>query len=453
MATSITMPQLGESVVEGTIARWLKREGETIQKYEPLVEVITEKVNVEVPSPVAGTLQRIAVPEGATVPVGTEIAVILEAGEVGAPRREPEPVGAASTQAQRAPEPALVSAMATAIPVVPPADGPGARRYTPVVVRLAQQYHVNLEDVPGTGLGGRVTKEDLLRYLQEQQEIERPTAPPPPSPQTPLPEQIAAAAAHIELTAPVPSAPQPWASERVAMPPQAPVEEEIIPLTPMRRAIAEHMARSARTIPHAWTMVEVDVTGLVQVRAQAKEEFQRRTGLDLTYLPFVIKAVAEALRENPMVNSAWGDDHIIRKRGIHIGVAVSRPDGLLVPVIRRADELNIAGLARACSDLIERARRGNLSLNDVQGSTFTVNNPGTFGSVLSQPIVPVGQAAILNMEAIIKRPVVRDNAIAIRAMINLCLSFDHRILDGAEALAFLQAVRWRLEAMQPGMMV
>jgi 2-oxoisovalerate dehydrogenase E2 component (dihydrolipoyl transacylase) len=231
----------------------------------------------------------------------------------------------------------------------------------------------------------------------------------------------------------------------VARVPQPAAGDQTLKLTPMRRSIAEHMARSKSTIPHAWTVTEVDMTNIVRVRQAAREGFRRQEGVDLTYVPFVIKAVVANLRQHPILNAAWGGDHIILRKELNIGVAISLDDGLVVPVIHHADDKNVAGLAKALEDLAGRARARKLTLEDVQGGTFTVNNPGTFGSVISYAIINEPQAAILNMEAIVKRPVVIEDAIAIRSMMNLCLSFDHRVMDGVAAVRFLQAVRASLE--------
>lgn len=403
MTVKVVMPQLGESVAEGTIVRWIKKVGERVEKYEPLLEVMTDKVNAEVPAPAAGILREILVPEGETVPVGRELAVIAEA-EAKVEAAAPAPVGQGAAQAE------VTEA------------GEGLRqRYSPIVRRLAQEYGIDLSQVPGRGLGGRVTKEDVLRYVAERER----------------------AAAVREAPAPT----------RPEAPPAAPPEEEAVPVSPMRRQIAQHMVRSYQTIPHAWLAMEADVTKLVRFREAIKAEFRRREGVDLTYLPFVVKATVEALKEFPILNAVWAEDKIILKKRINVGIAVALEDGLIVPVIKDADQKSIAGLARAIADLTERARAGRLTLEDVQGGTFTVNNTGALGSVISRPIINEPQVAILTSEAIVRRPVVVDDAIAIRSMMFLCLSFDHRVIDGLTASRFLQAVKRRLEAMDENMSV
>jgi 2-oxoisovalerate dehydrogenase E2 component (dihydrolipoyl transacylase) len=411
-ATRVTMPQLGESVTEGTIGRWLKQVGEPVKKYESLVEIITDKVNAEVPAPVAGVLQAISAPEGATVAVGTEICVIEVAG-----------AEAASPVTERvAPPAATAEPSAAAAPAAQVEKRDEGGRLSPAVRQLAEEQKVDVSRIAGSGLGGRVTKKDVLDYVAAQGTPSRASA--SPRAEAPAPRTAPAA---------VGRAPQPAAGDQT------------LKLTPMRRSIAEHMARSKSTIPHAWTVTEVDMTSIVRVRQAAREGFRRQEGVDLTYVPFVIKAVVENLRHHPILNAAWGGDHIILRKELNIGVAVSVEDGLVVPVIHHADDKNLAGLAKALEDLAGRARTGKLTLEDVQGGTFTVNNPGTFGSVISYAIINQPQAAILNMEAIVKRPVVIEDAIAIRSMMNLCLSFDHRVMDGVAAVRFLQGVRASLE--------
>lgn len=441
MATlKIELPHVGESVTEGIINRWLKRVGDRVEKYEPLAEVVTDKVTMEMPSPASGVLTRLLAQEGQTVPMGTVIAEMEVEGAVApeAPQREAPAVAApASRLAQEVDrigvllkDVAPVGPTGSGAPVAeaaPPAEAaPRHQRYSPAVQRLAAEHGVDLSRVTGTGIGGRVTRKDVENYIASMPRREAaptPQAAPGPAP-TPAPARAPAGAA--------PAA-----------------DEERMPLAPVRRMIAEHMVKSASQIPAAWSIVEVDVTGLVQRREALKAEFQRREGINLTYLPFVVKAVAESLRGHPLLNSSWGGDAIILKRRINIGIAVSTDYGLVVPVVHDADTLSIAGLARAMDALTTRARQGKLALADVQGGTFTVNNTGALGSVVSQPIINHPQAAILTTEAIVKRPVVINDAIAIRSMMNICLTFDHRVMDGAEASAFMASVKRRLESIGP----
>ncbi|MBI1886631.1 MAG: 2-oxo acid dehydrogenase subunit E2 [Chloroflexi bacterium] len=409
MAFTLTMPEVGETVTEGTVERWLKKPGDRIDKYEPVVEVNTDKVDVELPSPVSGTLKEILVEEGAVVKVGAALAVIDEVGVPEAMREEAAP--AEAKPADEAKPPAAARAERRHRGPAEAAERPGRHRATPRVRRVAEELGVDLAVVQGTGPGGRILEEDVRAFAGK-----------------------AAAGA-----APAPGPP-----------PKVEQEEEAVPLTSIRRTIAQRMAASKFSAPHAWMMMEADVTGLVRLREARREEFRQKAGTDLTYLPFVINATAEALREQPMVNASWAEDKIVLKKRIHVGVAVAAEQGLLVPVIHDADRLSIAGLAQATADLAARARAGKLRLEDVQGGTFTVDNTGWFGSVVSMPIINQGQAAILAMEAITKRPVVLENdAIAVRSVMNLCLSFDHRILDGAIAGNFLGAVKSRLEAVGP----
>ena len=450
MAITIDLPQVGESVVEGTISKWLKQPGETVEKYDPLVEVETDKVTMEVPSPVDGVLTRILVEEGTTIPMGTPIAEIEAAdGQVVAPEppqpketiteRVPEqvgttgyfmkdvkPVGPTGGGVEEAlPAPAADAAVPSpaqikAAPLTSPAPSVERQReetgrHSPAVRRLASEHNVDLSQIKGTGLGGRATRNDVMDFI----------------------ESRGAASSGLRAHAGAPS------------PGGVGAEEEAVPLSRIRRVIAENMVRSASEIPHAWSMVEVDVTGLVKRREAAKEAFQQSEGIGLTYLPFVIKVVVESLKEHPMLSSTWGGDKIIVKKRVHIGIAVAAPDGLVVPVIHDPDTLTIAGLAKTAADLTARARDGKLTLPDIQGGTFTLNNTGALGSIVSQPIINHPQAAILTTEAIQKRPVVVGDGIAIRSMMNICLSFDHRIIDGAQAGAFLQSVKLRLEAIGP----
>jgi 2-oxoisovalerate dehydrogenase E2 component (dihydrolipoyl transacylase) len=399
----IKMPQLGESVTEGTVDRWLKQEGDYVRRDEAIVEVVTDKVNAEIPSPYEGRLVRISVPEGTTIPIGVEIAVI-------------ELAGAEAPPAEAAPDAGRQEAIEVA------AEAPAAprQRLSPVVRRLAEEHGVDPADIPGSGEGGRVTRDDVLAFVARR-------------------EAETAAAAPVPARAPAPpSAPAPDGSR-----------EELVRLTPMRRSIADHMTRSLATSPHAWTLQEVDLTELVRYREAEKEGFRQRNAVPLTYLPFVTQVLCDALREFPFLNSSWTDDGIVLKRYVNLGIAVAVPDGLIVPVVRDADRLGFTDLARAINDVVERARTRQLRPDDVAGGTFTLNNTGATGSIASQPIINQPQAAILTTEAIVRRPVVIGEGIAVRHMMNLCLSFDHRIIDGMTAGRFLGFVRERLEAWTP----
>jgi 2-oxoisovalerate dehydrogenase E2 component (dihydrolipoyl transacylase) len=400
MATSVKMPQLGESITEGTISKWLKKPGDQVKKYEGLVEIITDKVNAEVPAPLTGVLKEIKVQEGATVTVGTEIAVIEESV-------------AATSAAPKAPDPAPAS-----IPSPLGGEGQGGgvetrTRLSPAVRALIEEHRISdaeLSRIEGSGIGGRISKKDVEDYVAKR------TLP------------VAANGEQREKAATVPT------------------PGTTIPLSPMRRAIASNMLKSKQTIPHAWTVAEVDLTSVVRFRQKVKESFKQREGIDLTYVPIIVKAVVEGLKAVPVLNASWTDQGVLLHKDINVGVAVSVDDGLIVPVVHQADRMSIAGLAKVIDDLAKRARSGKLGIPDVQGATFTVNNPGTFGTILSYSIIAPPQAGILAMDAIVKRPVVVEgDAIAVRSMMNLCLSFDHRVLDGVSAARFLQGVRRWLE--------
>ena len=441
---SVTMPQLGESITEGTISKWLKKPGDQVKKYESLVEVITDKVNAEVPSPLSGTLEEIKVAEGTTVAVGTEICVIAE---VGAKSGSPSTSAAEGLggHAGMIPEPGagpareLTATAASASPSPSTGEGRGggaaATRLSPAVRALIEEHRISdaeLSTIAGSGIGGRISKKDVEEYVATGRRAApdgKQRQPALPSPSTAASQRGAAAAT------PSPSMGEGRGGGDTA-----------IALSPMRRAIAVNMAKSKQTIPHAWTVTEVDMTSVVRERQRLKAAFKEREGIELTFVPIVIKGVVDSLRANPILNASWVEDHVVGHRDVNIGVAVAIEDGLIVPVIRQADRLSIAGIARAVDDLARRARAGKLTLDDVQGATFTVNNPGTFGTILSYSIIAPPQAAILAMDAIVKRPVVVDgDAIAVRSMMNLCLSFDHRVLDGVSAASFLQGVRRFLE--------
>ncbi|MBC5798497.1 MAG: 2-oxo acid dehydrogenase subunit E2 [Candidatus Eremiobacteraeota bacterium] len=500
MATTITMPQLGETVTEGTVAQWLKNIGDEVEKYEAFVEVSTDKVNAEVPSPVSGVLREIIAKEGETVPTGAPIAVIDEVGssvQPGAAASQPDASvanGSAARQTAEAsrhgadePVPGhTVGAPAVtpssygapgAGPAVPPTGGPNGapsrngnapingadvlRRVSPAVRKLAREHQVDLVSVEGTGTNGRITANDVLAAARE-------------GPASVMAATIMAAPQQTTTAMAAPSAPatqpqpgrQPARPETPATRPPAtgvpdlsqvgrstyaaPVPGTLVPLSPARKIIAQRMVQSLATAPHAWTMCEVDVTKLWAWRNKEKTRFQQEKGYGLTLLPFFIYATVQALRANPLLNSKFTDEGIYVQHEFNIGIAIGLDANLMVPVIRDADTLSIGGLAIAAGKLIEKARTGKLGADELGGGTFTVNNTGANGSVLSKPIINGGQAAIVTMEAVVKRPVVVDDAIAIRSMMNVCLSLDHRVLDGTTSNAFLNDLKKRLEAMKPG---
>jgi 2-oxoisovalerate dehydrogenase E2 component (dihydrolipoyl transacylase) len=422
MATDILMPQLGESVTEGTIAKWLKKPGDPVSKYEPICEVSTDKVNAEVPSTIEGTMVELVAEEGATVSVGDLICRIQEAGAASAE----EEAKAEAPKEEKATAKEEVSGQE---------DTSMKQRYSPAVMRLANEHNIDLAQVQGTGRGGRITRNDILRVIEQgvPAKVEKPVAPK----QEAKPEPV-------QPKAPEPAVP---AAEAAGIPLENGDVE--IPVSAVRRTIAQRMVQSKHEAPHAWTMMEVDVTGLVELRNRLKEDFKKREGVNLTFMPFFIKAVVDSLKEFPYLNAVWGGDKIILKKRINISIAVATDDALYVPVIHDADEKSILGLARAVSQLAEKTRAGKLELKDMQGGTFTVNNTGSFGSVLSAPIINHPQAAILSFESIVKRPVVTNQMIAVRDMMNICLSLDHRILDGLMAGRFLKRVKERLEAYGP----
>ncbi len=422
----IKMPQLGESVTEGTVDKWLKHEGDFVKRDEPLVEVVTDKVNAEIPSPFEGKLVKIAVTEGETVRVGAVIAQIEIEGA--APASAAAPAAAAKPATAAAPQGSQPAAAAVGV-VMAPAPGDEHPRLSPAVRRLAAEHGLDPTTIRGSGMGGRVTREDVLATVSG-----APTAAAPAAPATP-------AASGPAIAAPAPaSRPQPALDG---------AREELAKLSIMRKSIAEHMVRSLATSPHAWTLQEVDVTNLVRYRESEKDGFKARHGVALTYVPFVVQIVCEALKEFPWLNSSWSDEGVILKHYINLGIAVSIPDGLIVPVLKDADRLGFTDLVRRLNDLIERSRNKQLKPDDVQGGTFTLNNTGATGSIASQPIINQPQAGILTTESIVKRPVVIGDGIAVRHMMNTCLSFDHRIVDGMMAGQFLGLIKKRLEAWTP----
>lgn len=416
MVVEVKMPQLGESTYEGTIGKWLKQPGDHVERFEPLVEIITDKVNVEMPAPLGGILQKILVIEGATVPTGTAIALMETTEAVPATEAQPKAPVAAAPAAPAASDRRAVAA----------GDGERAR-LSPVVRKLAEEHGLPLEQVAslrGSGAGGRVTKEDVLKHLEQRKTPARP-------------------AATTSRTSTPPAQPSPAAPATTA-------GDELVKLTPLRRSIAQRMAQSKRDIPHAYGMIEADVTALITWREAHKDEWRAREGLNITLTAFFIKAAVEALRAFPVVNSAWTEDGILLRKAINIGVGIALQDGLIVGVIKHADQKSLVGVAGELDTLGRKAREGKLALEDVQGGTFTVTNPGVFGSIWSMPIIVPGQAGILATDAAVKRPVVRGDGIAIRDIMHLGLSFDHRIFDGATAVQFLNRIKTKLEGFPGG---
>ena len=447
----VVMPQLGESVHEGTISKWLVKPGDKVVEFEPMLEVDTDKVSAEVPAPVTGILKEILAKEGETVQAGAEIAVVEVGGDGAGPLPAPEADGnaaapaaepkaaapkkaatAAATPEARAPaEPAPAATAETqgepkaepkaeppdAATEPPPATAPvsnletGEHRYSPAVQMVASELKVDLSKIDGTGIGGRLTKKDVQDFAATAKAA--PAAKPAAAPITPG------------------------------------EGDQVIQLTRVRRLIAENMTRSKATIPHAWQTQEADMSGVVANRAANKAAFQQQEGFSLTYLPYVMAATVSALREHREVNSTFHETELIVHRDINLGVSVGLEDTLVVPVVRRADGLSIAGLARAVNDIANRARTKQLKADDLAGATFTVNNSGTFGTLFSYSVINPGQAGILTMEAIVDRPVAVKGMIGIKQMMYLCFSFDHRVLDGLQAARFLVSCRKWLEAVTP----
>jgi 2-oxoglutarate dehydrogenase E2 component (dihydrolipoamide succinyltransferase) len=474
-AVDVVMPQMGVSVSEGTITKWLKQEGEEIQADEALLEISTDKVDTEVPSPGTGVVQQILVQEGETVDVGTRLAVIgapgaapAESGDGAAPAAQeapPEPATAEAAAASEAaasaetptpqePEaaPAETPAPATAEPA---ANGDGKSFVSPVVARIASEHGVDVSQVPGTGRGGRVTKKDILGFVESGGQAA--AAPAPAAPAQPEPEAVAPAAPPEALPAqPAPAAPAP-APAPAAAPPTAEAEpaagESEEPMTAMRKGIAEHMRRSLDTSAHVTSAIEVDMSRVVEIRNKLKPEYQKSYGVNPTYLIFVARAVAETLREYPWINGEIRGDKIVTRNFVNLGFAVELADGkgLIVPVVKHAEGLNLLGMAQSVTDIAERARNKQLSPDEVQGGTFTITNPGGYGTFHGTPVISQPQAAILGTYAVVKRPwVVQDelgkDVIAIRPIMNLTLTYDHRLVDGALAGRFLQSLQQKLES-------
>jgi 2-oxoisovalerate dehydrogenase E2 component (dihydrolipoyl transacylase) len=415
------MPQLGESVTEGTISKWLVSVGDKVNKYDPLAEVMTDKVNAEVPSSFTGTIKELVAEDGDTLAVGEIICTIeVEGGsteEATASEKQTEPVETVTDSGQN--------------------DQGNKARYSPAVLKISQENGIDLTQVTGTGAGGRITRKDLLKLIESGNIPTAGAKVEAPKQQDAQPETVPAVSAQ---PAPAPKQSVPASSIPVT------AGDIEIPVTGIRKAIAANMLRSKHEAPHAWTMIEVDATNLVEYRNSLKDEFKKKEGFNLTFFAFFVKAVAQALKEFPQINSMWAGDKIIQKKDINISIAVATDDALYVPVIKQADEKTIKGIAREISELAVKVRTGKLRSEDMQGGTFTVNNTGSFGSVQSMGIINYPQAAILQVESIVKRPVVMNNGmIAVRDMVNLCMSLDHRVLDGLVCGRFLQRVKEILE--------
>ena len=501
--TDVIMPQMGESIAEGTVTKWLKKIGDPVKRDEPLFEISTDKVDAEIPSPIAGVLTEILIQPGTTVEVGTVVGRIGVAGSVvAAPAQAtapPPPLAVAPAPVPTPPRPPVA-------PPPPPAPAPVSdaptfsggnfvserpregmttgelrmARSSPVVRKIAQEYGVDINEVPGTGLGGRVTREDILSYVESRKSatIKReapptpyapapaaaPPAPPvsvrppvvpppvpvvpPPVPRIPAPQaadpgpttmRFTPASAGTPAPPPVPVVAPPAPSHQTgpvaARPASARVE--VVPMSPIRKKTADHMVLSKRTSAHVSTVWEVDMTRVAALRAKYKPLYEERSGVNLTYTPFIVKAATDAIKAFKVLNASVEGDSIVYHKDINVGIAVALDWGLIVPVVPAADEKNVLGLARAVNDLGERARTKKLKVDEVQGGTFTITNPGVFGSLFGTPIIPQPQVAILGVGTIEKRPVVRDDAIAIRTMAYFCLTFDHRIIDGSEADKFM----------------
>ncbi|MEQ2465881.1 dihydrolipoamide acetyltransferase family protein [Niallia sp. HCP3S3_B10] len=401
----ITMPKLGESVTEGTISNWLVAVGDVVNKYDPLAEVMTDKVNAEIPSSFSGKIKELIAEEGQTLDVGEVICTIEVEGD--------------KSQEEQSQEEKTVKKEAD---ISIQADTSQKTRYSPAVLRLSQEAGIDLALLKGTGAGGRITRKDVQKAISDG-----------------VPQ------VKEEEKAPVNVAVTPPKETVVHSSIQTKAGDKELPITGVRKAIASNMVKSKHEIPHAWTMIEVDVTKLVQYRNKVKDSFKKEEGYNLTFFAFFVKAVARALKEFPEINSTWAGDKIIQKKDINISIAVATEGALFVPVIKNADEKSIKGIAREITELANKARTGKLTIDEMQDGTFTVNNTGSFGSIQSMGIINHPQAAILQVESIVKRPVIKENMIAISDMVNLCMSLDHRVLDGLVCGRFLQRIKEILE--------
>jgi pyruvate dehydrogenase E2 component (dihydrolipoamide acetyltransferase) len=463
----VVMPQMGESIVEGTLTKWLKKPGDHVDRDEPLFEISTDKVDTEIPSPTAGTLAEVLVQEGQTVAINTLVGRIQDGAGATASAAAPASAAAASApapSAQAAPAPARAESSSVPTPAPAPAADEAAAPapapeesagpLSPLVRKMARENNIDLSKVRGTGAGNRITKHDLEAYLAAQGAAPAAVAPaaPPPQPQPAVPPQPAAPPAAEVATIPRPVEVPPPARETtreaprepVAMPGAAPALR-VEPMSIMRQRIAEHMVFSKRTAAHVTTVHKADMTKIAKLRERAKDQFQAQYGFGLTFLPFVVRAATAALRQYSILNASVEGTNIIYHRDINIGIAVALDNGLIVPVIRNADEKNIVGLQRHIADLAARARSRQLKPEEVQGGTFSITNFGSFGSLFATPVINQPQVAILGVGSVVKEPVVVDDAIAIRSTCYLALTFDHRLIDGALADQFTMKVKSVLE--------
>jgi pyruvate dehydrogenase E2 component (dihydrolipoamide acetyltransferase) len=464
MSTDVVMPQMGESIAEGTVVRWIKKVGDKVDRDEPLFEISTDKVDAEIPSPAAGVVSEIRVKEGETVPVNSVVAVIGAAGEAvassaptaasGASRQAPAPpkpssqgdgsaASASAAQAPSASSQAAASAPRTQASAAPPEDAL-RQRSSPLVRKIAQEHQIDISQLQGTGIGGRVTKDDILQYISGGQVGQVGQAARAEQAGQVMP--AGSARGPSEAPEGSPAEPGRRASASGGGAPRA--QENVVPMSVMRKKIAEHMVASRRTSAHVHSVFEVNFSRVAQIREAKKAEYER-AGTKLTYLSFIIKAAIDSLRAMPIVNASIDGDNVVYHKDVNVGIAVALDWGLIVPVIKRADERNLLGLSRAVADLAARARSKQLKPDEVTGGTFTITNPGGFGAEFGMPIINQPQVAILGVGAIEKRPVVIDDAIAIRPMAYLTLGYDHRLIDGAVADQFMSMVKQRLENWDP----
>jgi pyruvate dehydrogenase E2 component (dihydrolipoamide acetyltransferase) len=439
MAVDVIMPQMGESIFEGTITKWLKKAGDKIERDEPLFEISTDKVDAEIPSPSAGVLKEIKVTEGQTVPIQTIVAIIDVDGAASAPAASaPAPAKQPASAPAAAPPPAKAAAPAPAAPAPPAQSSTERVRSSPLVRKIARENNIDVAQVPGTGAGGRVSKQDILGAVESgASSASRPAAAPPPvsappaRPSAPPPTGGASASAVLENAVP---------REKMYF-----GHYEVQPMSVMRQRIAEHMVLSKHVSPHVYSVDEADVTGIATLRAKMKTKFEEASGTKLTFMPFFVRAAVEALRAFPTVNSSVDGTNIVLHKECNIGIAVALDWGLIVPVIKNAEEKNFLGIARSMNDLAERARSKKLKPEEVAEGTFAITNPGVFGGLFGLPVINQPNVAILGLGTIEKRPVVIEDAIAIRSMVYLTLSYDHRVVDGAVAHQFMAKLKHTLE--------